>query len=120
MQDRPYWPTLIERVEVMVANGEHRHSISEAIFKEFGLPRQSFGIAVRRGDIPAMPAKDKLRAAARKAGETTYRSKTCVTCGSLIRYVADYRCVACDMKYAKTCAPMAETTMDGPHATHLL
>ena len=101
MQDRPYWPTLITRVEAMVASGERHSSISGVIFEEFGLPRQSFRIAVRRGDIPVMPAKDKARAAARTAGETTYNSISCVTCGSPIRYVADYRCVACDTIYFK-------------------
>ena len=101
MCDRPYWPALIERVEKMVANGEDGPSISKAISIQFGLPRQSFRIAVRRGDVPAMPAKDKARAVARKDGNLTYQSKPCVKCGSSVRYVADYRCVACDTTYAK-------------------
>lgn len=104
MCDRPYWPNLIARVEVLVAAGAPRERISEIVWKEFGLPRQSFNIAARRGDVPAILPKDRARLLARKAGETTYRSKPCVNCGGDIRYVADYRCVACEKAYNQSVA----------------
>ena len=104
MSDRPYWPNLIARVEVLVAKGISRDQISEIVLKEFGLPRQSFNIAVRRGDVPSIAPKEQARLIARKAGQTTYRSKPCVTCRGDVRYVADYRCVACERAYNQSVA----------------
>ena len=101
LKNRPYWPKLLARVEQRIAAGDTNAEITLAISEEFDLRRESFRIAVRRGDVPAMQSRDKARALARKQGETHFQGKPCVTCGSKTRYVADYRCVSCEQEYNK-------------------
>lgn len=99
LKNRPYWNDLLARCEKLVAAGFSNVEVTEAIAEEFGLPEQSFRIAIRRGDIPSMESRDRARALARKQGDVHFLGKPCVTCGSRTRYVADYRCVPCSLAY---------------------
>lgn len=114
MNERAYWPQLLDRVAEMVAEGCTKAEISYQILEEFGLPRQSFYIAVRRGDVPALKSGDPARAQARKRGETTFLGDHCVTCGSRVRYVADLRCVSCESTYNKNKAEQQENLPSEP------
>jgi hypothetical protein len=99
LTDRPYWPDLLALVEEMVAEGYTDTEIGFKVEAEFGLRRQSFRTAVRRGDVPAMPSPDRARSDARARGDRTFDGKPCVRCGSKTRYVADQRCLACERTY---------------------
>lgn len=101
LKDRPYWPKLPARVEQRIAAGDTNAEISMAISEEFDLRRESFWIAVRRGDVPAMQSRDKARAQARKRGDVHFEGKPCVTCENRTRYVSDLRCLTCEQGYSK-------------------
>lgn len=102
LTDRPYWLDLLARVEQMVAEGATDIEISFQVEADFGLRRQSFRTAVRRGDVPAMPSPDRSRAESRARGDRTFEGKPCVKCGGKIRYVAAQRCVACEREYTRS------------------
>lgn len=85
LNNRPYWNDLLTRCEKLVAEGFSNTEVIEALFKEFGLPKQSMQIAIRRGDIPSMESRDRARALARKQGDVHVQGKPCVTCGSRTR-----------------------------------
>ena len=102
LTDRPYWLDLLARVGKLKDEGATDVEISFQVEAEFGLSRQSFRMAVRRGDVPALPSTHKERVAARVRGEKTYQGKPCVKCGSKTRYVADQRCVACEREYTRS------------------
>ena len=71
LTSRPYWPDLLARVDQLVAKGA-TVEISFQVEAEFGLRRQSFRTAVRRGDVPAMPSPDRARAEAGARGDRTF------------------------------------------------
>ena len=99
MTERQYWPNLLRHVEKWQADGKSDSDISQLVEDTFGLRRQSFRIAVRRGDVPTMLSGDRARAEAQKRGDITFDGKPCVNCNATLRYVADLRCVACDQAY---------------------
>ena len=99
---RSYWPELLKQVENWKNAGHTDPEISKLVYETFGLPRQSFRTAVKRGDVPAMASPDRERAVARSRGDVYFNGKPCVTCGSRKRYVSDLRCVSCEHKYEKS------------------
>jgi hypothetical protein len=99
LEDLECWPDVLDQVSELNAQGFSRNKIGAVIGEEFKISLTAFFYAVQRGDIPALPSSDPIRAAARRSGAPNFDGAPCRRCKSTLRRVSDGMCVECERRY---------------------